>query len=79
MSGKFSSIEVEILRSDLLHAELDSFQAAQVIKIFFTEHGYGISPVRALDAAMNFDAMGRNMASFHRELEASALISKLRL
>jgi hypothetical protein len=73
MPGKFSSIEIATLRSDLLHAALDSFQAAQVIKMFIAEHGYGISPDRALDAAINFDASGRNMESFHRELEASAL------
>ncbi|HEV2962315.1 MAG TPA: hypothetical protein VG649_10860 [Candidatus Angelobacter sp.] len=74
MPGKFSSIEVATLRSDLLHAELDSFQAAQVIKTFITEHGYGISSDRALDAAVSFDAKGRNMKTFHRELEASALV-----
>ena len=74
MSKKFSSIEVSTLKSDLLQSELDSFQTAQVIKMFITGHGYGISPDRALDAAMNFDAMGRNVDLFHRELEASALV-----
>ena len=74
MPGKFSTVEVATLRSDLLQVELDSFQAAQVIKIFIAEHGYAISAGRALEAAMNFDAMGRNMKSFHRELEASALV-----
>ncbi len=74
MSGKFSSLEVASLRRDLLHGDLDSFECAQVIKMFITEHGYGISPDRALDAAKNFDTLGRDMELFHRELEASALV-----
>ena len=74
MSRKFSSIEVSILKNDLQHSELDSLQAAQIIKMFITERGYGISTDRALDAAMNFDVVGRNMEWFHRELEASALV-----
>jgi len=75
MSGKFSSNEVATLRSDLLlHADLDSFQTAQIIKMFVSEKGYGISPDRAFDTAVNFDAMGRNMELFHRDLEASALV-----
>lgn len=74
MSGKFSSIEVASLRSDLLHGDLDSFQAACVIKMFITEHGYGISTDRALDAARNFDSSGRDTDLFHRELEALAWV-----
>ncbi|HEV3038761.1 MAG TPA: hypothetical protein VHA33_13375 [Candidatus Angelobacter sp.] len=74
MEGKFSSIEVATLRVDLLHSDLDSFQAAQVIKSFIAEKGYGISNDRALDAARNFDILGRDVELFHKELEASALV-----
>ncbi|HEV2989369.1 MAG TPA: hypothetical protein VG759_13075 [Candidatus Angelobacter sp.] len=74
MEGKFSSIEVAALRVDLLGSDLDSFQAAQVIRLFVAEKGYGISHDRALDAARNFDAMGRDIELFHLELEASALV-----
>ena len=74
MPGKFSSVEVATLKRDLLHGELDSFEAAQVIKMFVAEHGYGISPDRAWDAAMSFDSSGRDMELFHRELEASVLV-----
>ena len=74
MPGKFSSLEVASLRRDLLHGDLDSFETAQVIKIFVTGHGYGISPDRALDAAVNFDSSGRDVELFHRELESSALV-----
>ncbi len=74
MPGKFSSIEIASLKSDLLHGDLDSFEVAQVIRMFVAEHGYGISSDRALDAARNFDSSGRNIELFHRELEASALV-----
>jgi len=67
-------VEVATLKRDLLHGELDSFEAAQVIKMFVAEHGYGISPDRAWDAAMNFDSSGRDMELFQRELEASVLV-----
>jgi hypothetical protein len=74
MKGKFSSIEVAALKIDLSGAELDSFQAAQVIRLFVAEKGYGISHDRALDAARNFDAMGRDVELFRKDLEASALV-----
>jgi hypothetical protein len=39
---------VAALRNDLLQGGLDSFQTAELIKIFLTGLGYGVSPQSAL-------------------------------
>ena len=70
---KFSTVEVATLRCNLVNGGLDSFQAAEIIKMFIAAHGYGISPERALDTANRLEATRRNVESFHRELEAVAL------
>ena len=44
MGEKFSVAEVAALRNELLQGGLDSFQAAELLKMFLTGRGYGISP-----------------------------------
>ena len=73
MFDKFSIAEVATLLSDPLQGGLDSFQVAEIIKMFIVSHGYGISSEGALDAVNRLESTGRNVASFHRELEALAL------
>jgi hypothetical protein len=74
MGEKFSVAEVAALRNELLQGGLDSFQAAELIKMFLTRLGYGISPQSALDAAGRIEGTNCNMDVLHKELESLALV-----
>jgi hypothetical protein len=74
MGDKFSFAEVAILRSHLQSWGLDSFQVAEIVKMFIAEHGYGISSEMAFDAVKRLEGAGPTVESFHRELETLALV-----
>jgi hypothetical protein len=73
MGEKFSVAEVAALRNDLLQGGLDSFQTAEMIKMFLSRLGYGISPQSALDAAGRIEGTNWNVDVLHQELERVAL------
>ena len=72
MGEKFSVAEVAALRNELLHGGLDSFQTAELLKMFLTGRGYGVSPESALDAAGRIETA--DVESLHKELETLALV-----
>lgn len=74
MGEKFSVAEVVALRNDLLQGGLDSFQAAELLKMFLTGRGYGISPESALDAASRIEGANCDVEALHKELESLALV-----
>jgi len=74
MGEKFSVAEVAALRNELLQGGLDSFQTAEMIKMFLSRLGYGISPQSALDAAGRIEGTNCNMDVLHKELERLALV-----
>jgi hypothetical protein len=57
-----------------LRSGLDWFQTAEVIRMFVTGHGYGISTETALEAARRIDGVGCNIDFLHQELETLALV-----
>jgi hypothetical protein len=65
---------VTALRNELLQGGLDSFQTAELLKMFLVGRGYGISPESALDAAGRIEGMHCNVESLHKELETLALV-----
>ncbi|HLJ30148.1 MAG TPA: hypothetical protein VKY85_25805 [Candidatus Angelobacter sp.] len=73
MGEKFSIVEVAGLRQELVDLGLDSLQTAEVIKMFITGHGYGVSRETALDTASRIENRGYNLARLHQELETLAL------
>jgi hypothetical protein len=73
MGEKFSVAEVAALRNQLLSGGLDSFQTAELIKMFLSGLGYGVSPQSALDAAGRIEA-GCDMEALRQELERLALV-----
>ena len=73
MGEKFSVAEVAALRNELLQGGLDSFQTAELLKMFLAGRGYGVSPESALDAAGRIEG-GCNVESLHKELETLALV-----
>ncbi|HEV3037162.1 MAG TPA: hypothetical protein VHA33_05185 [Candidatus Angelobacter sp.] len=74
MGEKFSVAEVTALRNELLQGGLDSFQTAELLKMFLVGRGYGISPESALDAAGRIEGLHCNVESLHKELETLALV-----
>ena len=58
MGEKFSVAEVAALRNELLTGGLDSFQTAELLKMFLVGRGYGVSPESALDAVGRIDSFG---------------------
>jgi hypothetical protein len=74
MGEKFSVAEVAALRNDLLQGGLDSFQTAELIKIFLTGLGYGVSPQSALDAVSRIESANCDVEALHKELESLALV-----
>ncbi|HLY93191.1 MAG TPA: hypothetical protein VKQ89_08045 [Candidatus Angelobacter sp.] len=74
MGEKFSVAEVAALRNELLQGGLDSFQTAELLKMFLAGRGYGVSPENALDAAGRIESSNCNVESLHKELESLALV-----
>jgi hypothetical protein len=74
MGEKFSVSEVAALRNELLQGGLDSFQTAELLKMFLAGRGYGVSPESALDAAGRIEGAGLNVEALRQELESLALV-----
>ncbi len=74
MGDKFSVTEVAALRSELLQGGLDSFQTAEMIKMFLAGLGYGVSPQSALDAVARIEVANCNVEALRKELEDLALV-----
>lgn len=74
MGEKFSVAEVAALRNELLTGGLDSFQTAELLKMFLAGRGYGVSPENALDAVGRIDGTHCDVESLHKELESLALV-----
>ncbi len=74
MAEKFSSPELAALRSELLHSNLDSRQAAELFQMFLMGRGYGVSPQAAWDAATRVGGAGCSLESLQQELEKIAMV-----
>jgi len=74
MAEKFSSGELAALRSELLQGGLDSWEAAQLLQVFLSGRGYGVSPEAALDAASRVEGAGCSLESIQRELDRVAMV-----
>jgi hypothetical protein len=65
---------VAALRNELLTGGLDSFQTAELLKMFLAGRGYGVSQQSALDAVGRIDGTHCDVAILHQELESLALV-----
>lgn len=72
--GKFSQEDVADLRSELLGAGLDNWQAAELVTSFLAARGYGVSTQGARDVAMGLDASQVSLEAMHQQLEQIALV-----
>ena len=69
----FSANDLASLRQDLLRSGLDHWQAADLIGIFLSGRGYGVSSDEARIAASRIESVGCSMKSLREELSKIAL------
>ncbi len=75
MADKFSSAELVALRTDLLQNGVDHWQAAEMLTLFLTGRGYGISRQRAREAVSRLEGSGCTVANIQKELDGLALMA----
>jgi len=71
---RFTTAEVAALRNDLLQSGVDHWQAAEMLSVFLTGRGYGISRQDARDAVSRMETAGCSVAYMQQELEHLALV-----
>jgi hypothetical protein len=72
---RFTVTELAALRNDLLQGGmLDSYEAAELLQVFLTGRGYGVSPKAALDAAGRVEMAGCALPVLQHELENLAMV-----
>jgi hypothetical protein len=74
MAEKFTLPELTELRSELLQSGFSSTDAAEVLQLFVTGRGYGISPESAKDVMYRLGA-GWPLESIQQELDRVALVN----
>ncbi|MEY2412766.1 MAG: hypothetical protein QOD84_1372 [Acidobacteriaceae bacterium] len=75
MKETFSVTELAALRNDLLQGGLiDSREAAELVQVFLTGRGYGVSPQAAMDAVGRVEMAGCALPVLQHELENLALV-----
>jgi hypothetical protein len=74
MAERFSVAEMSALRNEMLEGGLDSWQAAELLQVFLTGRGYGVSPEAALVAASRLEVSGCSLELMQKELEKLALV-----
>lgn len=71
---QFTATDLGKLRTQLMTAGIDSWQAADVLSDFLTGRGYGVSPQRARDAIARLEGTDRDLDSMQHELERVAFV-----
>ncbi len=71
---KFSVPELTALRNELVQGGLDARQAAELLQVFLSGRGYGVSPEAAFDASIRVEGAGCSIESIQKELEGLALV-----
>jgi len=74
MAEKFSVPELSALRSELLQGGLDALQSAELVQVFLSGRGYGVSPQAARDAIGRVEVSGCSLEVIQKELESLALM-----
>lgn len=72
---KFSNADLTGLREELLHANLDFWQAADVISQYLVTRGYGVSTPAARSTASRLESTGYSVERMKEELEKLAMVA----
>jgi hypothetical protein len=71
---KFSMSELANLRTELMQAGLDSWQAADVVSAFLVGRGYGVDAVTVRDAVTRMEAFSGSPDTMQAVLETVAYV-----
>ena len=71
---RFTPTDLMALRSELLRAGVDSFQAAEIVTSFLSGRGYGISTSEARHVAFKIEVSGITAQHIQEELERVAQV-----
>ena len=72
---RFTMTELAALRNDLLQGGMiDSYEAAELLRVFLMGRGYGVSHTAALDAAGRVEMAGCALPVLMYELENLAMV-----
>lgn len=71
---KFAVNELAGLRTDLLQAGVDSWQAAELVTTFLSGRGYGADPANAREAVLRLEGNACSLECMQRELESVAWV-----
>jgi hypothetical protein len=69
---KFSEVELSSLRTELMQAGIDSWQAAEVLSMFLAGRGYGVNPENARTAISRLEGGRCDYQCMQAELEKVA-------
>ena len=72
---KFPVADLTGLREELLHANLDSWQAADVISNYLVTRGYGVSATGARSSASRLESTGYSVERMREEFEKLAMVA----
>jgi len=73
LNDKFSMTELSSLRKHVIQGGLDTWQAAEMFKVFLACHGYGVSLGDAVRAAGRVEGAGCTLESLQQELDVIAV------
>ena len=73
INDKFSMNELSSLRKHVIQGGLDTWQAAEMFKVFLACHGYGVSLGDAVRAAGRVEGAGCTLESLQQELDVIAV------
>lgn len=71
---KFPEADLTSLRQELLHSGLDSWQAADLIRCYLSNRGYGVSNHAARHTATQLEYHRYDVQRMREELEKIALV-----
>ena len=71
---KFQVAELSGLRTELLQAGMDSWQAAELVKTFLMGHGYGADPAMVREAVLRLEMNSCSVERMQSELEQVAYV-----
>lgn len=71
---KFAASELSGLRTELLHAGVDSWQAAELVTTFLSGRGYGADPATVREAVLRLEGNACSLECMQQELERVAWV-----
>ena len=69
----FLQNDLSLLRGELMREDIDCFQSAELLSMFISQRGYGVSHSDARHAASHIESIDFAIPGMHAELERIAV------